>query len=139
MEIGKGHRLALTSRLLILDEALCEFERWAQGYAAQSALYAEENDLTAPQRERLREEVEAARRTLTEMREAFGLEQQTEAARRAIASQCAVLWELLIELEPKYLARYGAVDEELAGCVTEGVKELRRRVTAIGQAVARRH
>jgi hypothetical protein len=51
-------------------------------------------------------------------------------------SQCALLWELLTELEPKYLSRYGAVDEELATRVAQGVQELRERVARIGRAIS---
>jgi hypothetical protein len=136
MEIGRGHRLALTSRLVALDEALCEFERWAQGHAAASALYEEKNDLTPAQRQAILEQVLQARAALAEMVEAFGLDKQTQPVRRSVVSQCAVLWELLTELEPRYLSRYGAVDEELAARVTEGVEELRQRIVAIGRAVA---
>ena len=138
MEIGRGHRLARTSRLGMLDEALCDFERWAQGYAANSALCAEENDLTPAQREEILAQVEQARGTLAEMREAFGLDRQTQPVRRSVVSQCAVLWELLTELEPKYLSRYGAVDEEMSAYVAEEVRELRQRIARIARAVAGR-
>lgn len=134
MDIGRGHRLALTSRLIMLDEALCEFERWAQGHAAKSVLYEERDNLTPAQRQTILEQVSEARRALERTREAFGLEKQTQNVRRAIAGHCAVLWELLTELEPKYLSHYGTLEEEAAAQVAQDVAELRGCLGAIAEA-----
>jgi hypothetical protein len=120
----------------MLDEALCEFERWAQGHAYDSVFYQERNDLTPAQRQAVLEQVAAARRALQSAQEAFDLRREVQPIRRAIASHCALMWEILAELEPARLRRYGALEEEAAECAGANVAELRRAIDALAEIVA---
>jgi hypothetical protein len=131
LKLGKGHRRALTSRLRVMDEMLAEAERWARGEEAGGVMVTEHNDLSAEQRRRLVQEVPALRRVIAELREAGGLPVEQHSVRQAIASRCSLLWEMLIELEPKYLRRYGALEEASAEFVEQKVEELQQGVEAL--------
>ena len=135
MQIGKSHKTALGSRLLVLDEALSEFERWARGQTAEAVFYEERDNLTAAQRKVLLREIAEVRRLLREMQQTLGLKREQQNARQAIVSRCAHLWELLIELEPRYLRHYGPVPEELVEYMAPRAAELQRRIEAIGREI----
>ena len=138
LAIGKAHRRALTSRLCLLDEMLAEFEGWAGGEAAGGVLFAVDNELSAEQREDLAREVRETRRLLEEMREDCGLRVERRSVRQALLSRCALLHEMLTELEPRYLRRYGAMDEEAADYLEEKVGGLQERVEALRRSARRR-
>ncbi len=135
MHIAKSHKTALNSRLLVLDEALSEFERWARGQTADAVFYEERDNLTPKQRQALLSEIAQLRVLLREMQETLGLKREQQNARQAIVSRCAHLWELLIELEPRYLRHYGPVPPELVEYMAPRAAELQRRVEAIGRQI----
>ena len=135
MEIRKGHRTALSSRLVVLDQTLSEFERWARGQVTVSVLYQEEDNLSSDQCERILAEVAAAREILARLREALALKPERLKVRQAIATRCSMLWELLTELEPRYLKRYGPLTLEAAEYLGEKVRQLQQRVEAMGRRV----
>ena len=58
--------------------------------------------------------------------------------RRALLSRCALLHEMLTELEPRYLRRYGALNKEAADYLEEKVGGLQERVEALGRSARRR-
>jgi hypothetical protein len=134
--LGKHHRRALGSRLLVLDQALCDFERWAQGYEVESALYAERNNLTTTQRKRIQAEVTQLRQRLFQLRDALQLEPHLQKTREGIISRGALLWELLIELEPKYLKRYGELPPGLGDYLEPRVVDLQRHLENIARIAA---
>jgi hypothetical protein len=83
----------------------------------------------------LLEEVEAIREVLRDLRDTLGLKRSVRQARHDIATRCSMLWEMLIELEPKYLQRYGRWPEAVLELLQARVSELQGRLEAIGQIV----
>jgi len=71
-------------------------ESWAKGREVRSVLYEERNDLSEDQRREILREVEDLRGILRQIGDFLGL------------------WEGLVELEGKYLRRYGEVPPKLA-------------------------
>ena len=131
--LNKRHQRPLASRLTVLDEAICDFERWAQGRGVESVLFAERNDLTEEQTQLLRGEIAEMREILSELRDALHLEPSVRQAKQDIASRCSLLWEMLIELQPKYLRRYGEWPAEVLELVSEKTAVLQACVEAVGK------
>lgn len=133
--ISRNHQRALTSRLRALDESLCQFERWARLELLQSVLFAEKNSLSARQRQQILEETAHLREVLTELRDDLGLRREVSGTRQAVAADCAYLWEVLIELEPRYLKNYGAVSDELADYLQPRLARIQQAMERLGQIV----
>jgi len=112
--MSENHRRGIATTLVLLDEALCRFEEWAQGREAHSVLYQERNGLSQEQRVRLQAEVQTIRRTLRSLGDELGLTPTTRNAADDIWSTCSSLRDHVTALESKYLRRYGDVPGELA-------------------------
>ena len=110
--------------LAFLDEALCEFEEWAQGRERGSVLYRERNTLSPRQRRALLAEIGRVRRLLRDVRDRLGLTASTQEAAQAIWGRGSALREHIVELEAKHLRRYGEVNADLAAFLDPRVEEL---------------
>ena len=106
---NEPQKRGITITLTILDETLCEVEQWANGRAVQSVFYRERNALSSRQRKEILSEIAQMRSVLQELQETLGLEPTVEDVGSAIRGKCAGLWEYIVELKAKYLARYGEV------------------------------
>lgn len=113
-ELTQRHRRGIASTLAILDEALCEFEKWAMGRQSRSVLYSETNSLTHAQRERLTHQISGLRATMMELCDRLDLEGKVKDATTDIWSRCSTLWVSLVELESRFLKRYGGVPPDFA-------------------------
>lgn len=67
-ELSQGHKNTIATTLAVLDEALCEFEQWAEGREIKSIFYREANELQPEQREAIKNQVARLREKLMEMR-----------------------------------------------------------------------
>jgi len=114
MRLGEAHRRGISVTLGLLDQALCEMESWAKGREVRSVLYEERNDLSEDQRREILREVEDLRGILRQIIDFLGLRSTRRGAREEIWARCSGLWESLVELEGKYLRRYGEVPPKLA-------------------------
>jgi len=108
--MSENHRRGISVTLGLLEQALCEFEEWAKGREVRSVLYEEHNDLAEGQREEILREVESMRRVLRQMKHFLDLKDICRSAKGEIWARCSALWEGLVELEGKYLKRYGEVN-----------------------------
>lgn len=112
--LGNNHKRGISTTLGLLDEALCEFESWANGRETRSALYREKNDLSPERREKILGEVAQMRDMLRELRDTLGLDGTVRSATKEIWGRCLGLWDHLAELETRYLRRYGEPPPGLA-------------------------
>jgi hypothetical protein len=107
MELGDNFKRGIETTLVILDEALCEFEQWAQGREQRSVLYSERNTLSPAQQKEILSEVAGMREMLRELQNGLGLEGRVRGGANTIWGKCAVLSVNLEELVGQQLARYG--------------------------------
>jgi len=136
IDIGENHERIIRVTLGLLDEALCQFEYWAEGYEKHSVIFHERNMLSVEQRQAVLRDVEAARVLLTEIRDSLGLRPVVKSADGSIRGSCLVLNSYLIELGPKYLKGYGKPPEELVeflepsvGCLMACLERILTTVT----------
>lgn len=113
-QLAESPRRAVETTLQLLDEGLCTIEQWAEGREQRSVLYAETNDLSAAQREKLLQEVAAIRRELREARETMGLSPRSLGAAKDIWALCSGLRVDLMEMESKRLRGYGRITGKAA-------------------------
>jgi hypothetical protein len=136
-DLGDTHRRGIGTTLSMLDESLCEFERWAKGQKVRSVLYEERNALLPEQREVILNEAQAMRRTLREVRDALALAGRTVSAGQSIWAACGILWQHLTELQGRHLHRYGPPPPGLDAYLDPKVDDLIRRLERISAVVAR--
>lgn len=136
--LNTGHRNSITTTLTALDEALCEFEQWAQGREIKSILYREDNSLQPDQREAIRNQVVRIREKLLELKDGLQLEGSSRSVGQSIWSQCSMLWVSLIELTSRHLRGYGEVSAALAEYLDPRVAELIELTNGISRAIKKR-
>lgn len=124
IQVGPNHRRGISTTLTFLDEALCQFEEWAEGRERGSVLYQERNTLSPEQREALLGEIARLRSLLRDARDRLGLTARTQDAVQAIWGSGSALREHIVELEAKHLRRYGKVSPDLAAFLDPHVEEL---------------
>ena len=135
VSLNENHRRGLGATLAFLDETLCRIEEWADGREVASVLYVEKNTLSPSQRAAVRGEIERARRILLELKDDLELPPREQEADREIRARCSVLWKDVIELQSRYMRRYGAMDREAAAYLDPRVKALADVLQQISRAV----
>ena len=105
--IRQSHRRAISVTLTLFDEALCGFDRWAEGQEVRSVFFEILNPLSDEQRKRLLIELAELRKLLLEIRDFLGLDRTVDSVPKMIVGKCAVMWSPIVELEGRYLKGYG--------------------------------
>jgi len=113
MQLGENFTRSIETTLVLLDEALCEFQEWAQGREQRSVFYSERNTLSDAQRDAILSEVAGMRQILRELQDDLGLEGRVSGGANTIWGKCAVLSVNLEELKGRHLGRYGKPPREL--------------------------
>jgi hypothetical protein len=131
------HKRGISITLTILDETLCEVEQWANGRELRSVFYRERNALSSRQKEDILAEIGRMRSLLQELQETLGLEPAVQDVGAAIRGKCAGLWEHIVELKSKYLARYGEVPAGLGDYLDPRADQLIQGITHILDALKR--
>lgn len=126
---------SIVTNLTILDEALCEFEQWAQGREIRSVFYKEENELTPEEQEWLKSRVAEIRERLQSIKDTLKLQEKTHSAKTHMWGQCSVLWVNLVDLTSKHLKRYGALPPGLTEYLDPKVDELIELTNGISKLV----
>ena len=124
MQLGENFKRGIETTLVSLDEALCEFELWANGRELRSVLCSERNKLSPAQREAILSEVAGMREMLRELRDDLGLEGRIRGGANNISGTCAVLSVNLEELKGRHLGRYGEPPPELLEYLDPRIKSL---------------
>lgn len=112
--MDENHRRAISTRLRLLDELLCEFEEYARGREIRSVFYQELNSISASQRRLVLADIERMRSLMREMKATLGLEPGVENVGRLIWGKSSAFWQVLIETTSKHLKGYGELSPELA-------------------------
>ena len=137
--ISENHRWSIASTLVLLDEMLCEFERLARGQVSRGLLYEEVDDLSAQQKQDLLAEIEALRDLVAEIQSELALEGVRKRVSSILWARCSHFWENLVELESRYLRRYGELSAEFASAFDPQVNALIEQLDAISQVLRRKH
>ncbi len=123
-QLSEGHVRGIETTLVMLDEALCEFEDWARGRERRSVFYSERNTLSAAQRHEILSEVTGMREMLRELQDGLRLEGRVRGGANDIWGKCAILAVNLEELKGKHLARYGEPPREIVEYLDPRVERL---------------
>ena len=134
---SEAHLRGISTTLGKVAQALCDFEDYAQGRAHRGPLFREINALSADQTAVIQEEIREIRRLIVEIQEAFPLTPIDQAVHKIIWATCAVLREWVIELESRYMSRYGPFDPSAAEFLDPRVKEIESRLHRISAAISR--
>jgi hypothetical protein len=113
IEIGPNHRRGITSALAHLDETICDIEQMVNAEDTSSELYMERNALSDSQKREVLLEIAALRRLLAELRQTLNLIPVTRDVGASVSGSCMLLWESVIELQGRYLKRYGEPPKDL--------------------------
>jgi hypothetical protein len=129
--VPANHKRGISAGLSLLDQQMCEVERWANLRHADSVLYEEQNTLTPDQSQKILSEVSAIRAVLVQMRDSLELEPKISVVTWSIQACCAALGQSLVELEEQHLRRYGEVPASLVDYLKPRLTELSERLQQI--------
>lgn len=114
MQINENFKNRIATTLLLLDEAICEFEQWANGRENKSVLYSERNNLSKDQRQEILLKIGEMQEVLKELQHELGLATKIHSGAQDIWGKCAVLSVNLEELKGKHLVGYGNPPKEMS-------------------------
>lgn len=137
-KIGEHQRRSLAITLALLDEALCQFQEWAEGREMNSVLFEARNGLTPAKRQLILQEIAAMKTRLAGLRDALSLPKRTCSAADDIWSRCAVLREGLMELQGSGLRGYGELHASLKEYLERELPPLLEALDRIAATVAKR-
>lgn len=133
ISISDNHLRGIAATVILLDEMLCDFERWSKGCVMQGPLYREFDDLTPEQKQGILVEIEALRAQLSHLRDELGIEPKVHSVALTIWSKCAWFWSYLVELESKHLKGYGELPGDFAAWFDPKVEAMIERLNAISE------
>jgi len=136
-EVIENHRRVISITLALLDERLCNIEAWILGREEKGVLYKEENKLTGEQREEIRNEINAIRNILEELKSTLDLFPRTVDSTTTIRGACYAVMEPLCELDPKHLAGYGRPSDFMLSYFEPRRTEMLAHIEKVLQAVSR--
>lgn len=136
--IRQSHKRAISVTLTLFDEALCGFDRWAQGQEVRSVFFRILNPLSEEQRKNLSIELAELRKLLMEIQDYLELDSTVDSAVKMIVGQCAVLWPSIVELEGRYLKGYGEVPTALEEYLNPRASQLIEGLRRISQIAGNR-
>jgi hypothetical protein len=135
MQLRESIKRSIETTLMILDEALCQFEEWAQGRERRAVFYQERNNLSEAQRTEILSEITRMRDIFRELQDDLGLEGRVRGVANHIWGTCAVLAVNLEEIKGKYLSRYGKPPRELVAYLDPRIERLIAAVNHIFRLV----
>lgn len=131
IEVGPNHRRGITSTLAYLDEILCDIEQMLDRGEYRSEFYIERNTLSELQKQKVKAEIVAIRQVLAEVRKRLALEPVTRDVGTFISGSCMMQWESLIELQGRYLKRFGTPSKALVDFLDPISEEIVRHLDQI--------
>jgi len=131
IEVGPNHRRGITSTLACLDEVLCDIDQMLDRGEYRSEFYVERNTLSELQKQEVKREIVAIRQLLAEVRERLDLEPVTRDVGTFISGTCMMQWESLIELQGRYLKRFGTPSRQLVDFLDPISEEIVRHLDQI--------
>jgi hypothetical protein len=113
IELSDNHRRSISIVLQLVDKALCEWDGWIDRPPQPGVMY-QQQDFSPTQKKRLRQKSSMVRQVILRLRDDLQLEPSRPASSQMVVGQATVLWEMLAELNSRFLEGYGRVPEELA-------------------------
>jgi len=133
INIHENHRRGISSTLAVLDRALCDFKRWAEGKNTRSSLYREQNRLTLSQRKKILETASEIQSEIKEIRDRLELHDHVLEVERAIIVKCEILQDDLEDLRGDHLNRYGEPDPGLTRFLDPRVQTIIQRLRELSR------
>jgi hypothetical protein len=113
IELSENHRRSISITLQLVDQALCEWDDWANGRVQSGIMYRQLDTLSPFQKHQLQKKITKVRQLVVRLRDDLGLEPKNIATSHSIIGQASLLWEMLTELSSRGLQGYGKVPDEL--------------------------
>ncbi len=103
IELSENHRRSISITLQLVDQALCEWDDWANGRVQSGIMYRQLDTLSPAQKHQLQKQITKVRELVVRLRDDLGLEPKNIATSHLIIGQTSLLWEMLTELSSRGL------------------------------------
>lgn len=113
IELSENHRRSISITLQLVDQALCEWDDWANGRVQSGVMYRQLDTLSPIQKHELQKKITKLRQLIVRLRDDLDLEPKTIATSQSIIGHASLLWEMLTELNARGLQGYGSVPGNL--------------------------
>ena len=130
-ELSENHRRSISIRSQLIDEALCDWDRWIDGKLKRGVIYREVDTLSENQKRELRKKIEETRQLIIRLRDDLHLQSKMVPTARSIIAHASLLWEMSTELNSRGLTAYGMVPEGLTHYLDPIGEKLAKQMNAI--------
>jgi hypothetical protein len=123
-KLAANHQRSISVSLRLLDQALCEWERWARGDLLRGVVYQQKDTLSPREKKQLNLRIATIRQRIAKLHDELELDCESVATSQLIVGRANVLWEMLAELNSRLLAGYGNVSAEMANYLDPIAEEM---------------
>jgi hypothetical protein len=131
IEPGENHRRSISITLQLVDQALCEWDDWANGRLRSGVMYRQTDTLSAIQKQQLKNKIANLRQLIVRLRDDLELETKNIGTSQFITGHASLLWEMLTELNGRALQAYGEVPDELGRYLDPIGEKLAKEINSI--------
>ena len=87
IELSENHRRSISITLQLVDQALCEWDDWANGRVQSGIMYRQLDTLSPVQKHQLQKKITKVRQLVVRLRDDLGLEPKNTATSHSIIGQ----------------------------------------------------
>jgi hypothetical protein len=131
IELSDNHRRSILIILQLVDKALCEWDGWARGEVPSGTMYQQQDTLSLAQKRDLSSKIARVRHLIIRLRDDLQLGPSLVTTPQLIVGQATVLWEMLADLNSRFLRGYGEVPEDFARYLDPLGEKLTSQMNAI--------
>ncbi|PYL53944.1 MAG: hypothetical protein DMF29_07320 [Verrucomicrobia bacterium] len=73
IELGENHRRSISITLQLVDQALCEWDNWANGRLRSGIIYQQMDTLSVIQKQQIKNKIANVRQLIIRLRDDLGL------------------------------------------------------------------
>jgi hypothetical protein len=133
IKLSENHRRSISITLQLVDQALCEWDDWANGRLRSGIMYQQMDTLSAIQKQQLKNKIVNVRQLIMRLRDDLSLKPKNVLTSQFIIGHASLLWEMLSELNGRGLQAYGKVPEELSAYLDPIGEKLAQGINAIAR------
>lgn len=116
---------SLRLTLVFVDKAMLQIERWLTSEDEnEGLLYEIKDDLSAEEKSQLYSHIPRIRAIISELKEEFELEKQSDDKSRLVFGALPYLWQILMETTGRKMKGYGEVNPGLAEKLNPPINKL---------------
>jgi hypothetical protein len=135
--LNEAQKRSVSVTMVLVDQALSLCERLLRQGGEQGLLYTIQDDLSAPQKDKLLQSIQGMRQILDQLEMSFQLTHHVSTLRQLIGGELTYLWTTLEECASHRLRGYGPVPASLKANLDPLLVQLITQIRAMERIMGR--